>query len=470
MGLRNTLNGVQPQKKKLTGISAIDPADPFAADPNQYVPEAPSQEAAAPAPGQVPEAPVPQPAEPASKPEQPDDFQAKFEQIYKAMGGGSKADEAVYDAKTADEIMKAYNAGRIPPEKNKDLMTRQNELLATPEVSAQVDKYQKAIANLDAQIQQKMQEKRETADRSDMAAIGEQLGNAILMLGAGMYGMKHGVNMQGTQFNRTDWERRLANRLGMINEEIQLGREGQKIAQGQLHGLQGDIREQAKEEFRAGEKREQEFNQDTRGIQQSAITAGIQSAREQARDENAIRREALSYMLKELGDKKSEQKAEQHEIQMLQRTNLAEANKIAGEKRREAQMEVDGFKQAIQIMNDEDMKDSVKAALLAKALGRTTTDPAELEAEKKSFFNFFGPSDKELQLKFLQGRMKQAQGRLDGLRQLAPEPQAAAPAAAPANPAAPAGEVKMISPDGQIGTIPAANVEAAKAQGFKLAE
>lgn len=440
MGLRNTLNGVKP-KSKLAGLSTLDDANQFVADPNEYptAPEAPSQEVAAAAPGQVPEKPVvPQPAEQSAaeeaKPLEPD-FQAKFEQIYKAMGGGQKADEAVYDAKTADQIMRAYNEGRIPPEKNKDLMTRQNELLATPEVSAQVEKYQKAITNLDAQIQQKMQEKRDTADRSDMAALGEQLGNAILMLGAGMYGMKHGVNMQGTQFNRTDWDKKLSNRLGMINDEIQLGREGQKVAQGQLGQLHSDVRDQAKEEFRAGEKQQNEFNQDTSNIQRSAIQAGIESGREQIRDENSIRREALSYMLKELGDKKSEQKAEQHEIQMLQRSNIAEANKIAGEKRREAQMEVDGLKQAVQIMNDEDMKEPVKASLLAKALGKTTTDPAQLEAEKKSWYQFFGPSDKELQLKFLQGRLKQAQGRLDGLRQLAPEPQQAA--AAPTTPPAP---------------------------------
>jgi len=416
MGMFDTLNGTQPtvpaqKKRKLAGISEIEDT------PDMFATEAPSQQMAAPAPGQVPDAgskkpPVPPSAEP---------------DVYREVLNRTVAPDIEGNAtKYADKYKSQLNEGRQRPSDVKDILARQNELLANPTISGQVEKYQKAIINLDAQIQQKMQEKRDTADRSDMAALGEQLGNAILMIGAGMYGMEKGVNMQGVQFNKTDWERRLANRLGMINEEIQLGREGQKVAQGQLGQVHSDIRDQAKEGFKSDERKLSDFDKETQDINKFASTQGLRVAEEEAKIAEARKRDEIAFIIADRRADKQLADYAMRDAMMEKRFGLQEDAMKVKQHIKDADELVDNLPTLTKAV---EMGDDVA---IKNALDKTGLTETTLNEQKGPWYNFLiGPSDKELKLKFLDSKLKAAEKLKAEL--MAPRAaQQPVPAAAPA--------------------------------------
>lgn len=45
-------------------------------------------------------------------------------------------------------------------------------------------------------------------DRTEWAEVGEKFGNALAGLGAAMYGVKHGYDMSGLKFDKTDWDKK----------------------------------------------------------------------------------------------------------------------------------------------------------------------------------------------------------------------------------------------------------------------
>ncbi len=66
----------------------------------------------------------------------------------------------------------------------------------------------------------------ETKDTNQWLQVAETIGQALVQLGAGAYGLKHNIDMSGLRFNKTDWsknidraERELDRKLGLAAEE-----------------------------------------------------------------------------------------------------------------------------------------------------------------------------------------------------------------------------------------------------------
>lgn len=55
--------------------------------------------------------------------------------------------------------------------------------------------------------------------RTQWSEVGEKFGNALAGLGAAMYGAKHGFDMSGTKFDKTDWDKKYDRQL----KELELG-------------------------------------------------------------------------------------------------------------------------------------------------------------------------------------------------------------------------------------------------------
>ncbi len=63
-------------------------------------------------------------------------------------------------------------------------------------------------------------ERKGTIKANQWGQIAEQLGNAINQIFAGMYGIRHNVNLSGLQFNRSNWEDRLKIMLNDVNDRM----------------------------------------------------------------------------------------------------------------------------------------------------------------------------------------------------------------------------------------------------------
>lgn len=103
-------------------------------------------------------------------------------------------------------------------------ITNTNKDIAEPESAEEMFKFlQGQVKTVDPDFQKKIADdladlkaKREAAyqvlkdrqDRIETAEIMEMFGKAIGMIATGLYGMKHGVDLTGVQFNLSDWSKR----------------------------------------------------------------------------------------------------------------------------------------------------------------------------------------------------------------------------------------------------------------------
>lgn len=76
------------------------------------------------------------------------------------------------------------------------------------------------ISQAKAKLDDLETERKGTIQSNQWGQIAEQLGNAITQTMAGMYGIRHNVNLSGMQFNRSNWEERLKILLGDVNDRM----------------------------------------------------------------------------------------------------------------------------------------------------------------------------------------------------------------------------------------------------------
>lgn len=71
------------------------------------------------------------------------------------------------------------------------------------------------------QMEQKARDTFETNKNIDQwGAVGEKIAQAVAQLGAGLYGVKHGVDMSGLKFDKTDWNQQYNNNLEELNQNL----------------------------------------------------------------------------------------------------------------------------------------------------------------------------------------------------------------------------------------------------------
>lgn len=80
--------------------------------------------------------------------------------------------------------------------------------------------FQSMWKQLDDERKQVYSTYKKAKDRTQMAEVFETFGNALVMLGAGMYGLKTGVDMSGVQFNKSNWEAKMANNLSEMKTRL----------------------------------------------------------------------------------------------------------------------------------------------------------------------------------------------------------------------------------------------------------
>ena len=89
-------------------------------------------------------------------------------------------------------------------------------------------------------------EKRDEKTKNRWMQIAEKVGHALVQYGAGAYGMKHGVDMSGLKFDKTDWHKRLVQDLKLIDDEINLLETGKVSARKQIESARDRIRDAGK--------------------------------------------------------------------------------------------------------------------------------------------------------------------------------------------------------------------------------
>lgn len=78
-----------------------------------------------------------------------------------------------------------------------------------PEISNAKKEIEQAYKDAKAQYEK-------DKDENKWLQVAETLGQAMVQLGAGAYGLKHGVDMSGIKFNKTDWSKNLDNSLNEL--------------------------------------------------------------------------------------------------------------------------------------------------------------------------------------------------------------------------------------------------------------
>lgn len=86
------------------------------------------------------------------------------------------------------------------------------------------DKYYKAK-------DEALKQKQDAEARMAWLELASVIGKSLVQYSAGKYGQKHGVNMAGLEFDKVDWDKKLAQRMAMIDDQTSVLEEKYKAAQ-----------------------------------------------------------------------------------------------------------------------------------------------------------------------------------------------------------------------------------------------
>ena len=148
----------------------------------------------------------------------------------------NKVKERTEDRKQISTITSAPKLQK--PEDFNSVFSRINKLTSNlpKEQKAAIEARKAKILDVKEKAEKEFNETRNT---NQWLQIAETLGQALVQLGAGAYGLKHNVDVSGLQFNKTDWsknidqatkdlDRKLA---GAVGEERAIEREERSLEQ-----------------------------------------------------------------------------------------------------------------------------------------------------------------------------------------------------------------------------------------------
>lgn len=176
------------------------------------------------------------------------------------------------------KLVQQAKVGRTPEERAAALKNRFDEIEKGMNTYQQTELNRKGKDGLSLQdrldqtkrhLDDLEQERKGTIQSNQWGQIAEQMGNALNQTMAGLYGLKHNVNLSGLPFNRSNWEERLKILLGDVNDRMDHEMKADQANQ----GIAAKIGETA---YRTGEKERAEV---IRADQQEQ--AGADKANEQ---------------------------------------------------------------------------------------------------------------------------------------------------------------------------------------------
>ncbi len=156
----------------------------------------------------------------------------------------AQPDPAAVADRVKDKKLIAAMQGITPHIEHPDDLAVLNKSInaISPNISEE-DKHniQERKDKLDAMEQAAQQAYTTAADKNQWSEVAERIGNAMVKLGAGAYGMKHGVDMSGVQFDKHNWAADTDRSMSLLEKQMQDIGYKRKAAEGQA----GDIQERA---------------------------------------------------------------------------------------------------------------------------------------------------------------------------------------------------------------------------------
>lgn len=263
----------------------------------------------------------------------------------------------------------------------------------SPEMQEAMKPYNAQLNNIADQMQQIRQQQNDVVNSNEWAHLGETLGNAMTQYAAGLYGAKHGVDISGVKYSQTDWEARMKNRIGMMDNQLKDLAEQRGIATKQADEQQGVLKAQAERESNialVGEKERTEKDYQSMNNRTKAV-ADAYISQVNAANANARMAQQMSMQFAHM-----DRQGQEFAI-----NNMDKSYKQQG-----AQLK--GLDQAVGILTDYakgNIQDNDKSRMeLNKALGQAGIDPSDLEKnmEYSRWFGLSTGSDPQKGVQYLQ--------------------------------------------------------------------
>jgi len=299
-------------------------------------------------------------------------------------------------------------------------------------------------------------------ERNQWAEVAERIGQGLVQLGASAYGLAHHVDLSGIKFDKTNWDKKNDQLLDNLKEDVGIVKEErlgeQENISEQFKGQQEQLKEK-KDILKAGWleqfKTYQEGLLNARKAAADQYKDDVMNARNdrQHQDaENKIQLTAANNSLKDI-----QPKAQAIDSAMSDLDNLANGNltTTTGGKR--------------QTLDRKAAWTQISSKLAAAGVPQDSI----AEAYKKANEPFFG-MDWNAAKTVLQPHADLSRAMVKNLQQrrdsLANGGGQAAPAQLGNTPSGGGGMVKVINPQGQVGNIPAEQLQEALKAGFKQAQ
>jgi hypothetical protein len=152
------------------------------------------------------------------------------------------------------------------------------------DIAAQKE-FKEARSDIEDTYKEALADYKETKDSAAWGRIAERLGQALTQLGAGAYGMKHGVDMSGLKFDKADWSAGVKDSLEALKiakeetaEKLKAGeaREGKVLSKlAELRKMEKEDRPEAERLLTAKERKEGELL-DARIVHEKAKTKALE--------------------------------------------------------------------------------------------------------------------------------------------------------------------------------------------------
>ena len=372
-----------------------------------------------------------------------------------------------------------------------DIVKAANEKIAAG--IGEIDsKYKSEIEDIAKQLDEQKARLKSERDRADWLKLASMLTNNLVQLGAASYGKRHGINLAGVPVKAADIDSFVAGRIQDVKDAmkalqtrrtgIEQKKAGEKQAiterERELAALEaGELSKEKEREFRAeeAEKARRFKEEQTKAKQSLDITPAQKKV-----DEN-FAKNYIDWIAGKESDARKNINQLENVIVGLSKTDTATGPVIGS---------LPKFLRNIVTPDGASLQDQVEEVIqrnLTSILGAQFTEKEgkrlieraynpQLEEEenmkrvarllnqmKDAYQSNQRAKDYYENNKTLSGYKGKVYRSVDDFDILSPENKSST---APAEPQT----VRVVSPDGQIGTIPAANKEAALQAGYKLAE
>lgn len=317
------------------------------------------------------------------------------------------------------------------PQDFESAMQQINQVTAglSPEQRKEIDQRKQQI---ESAKQAALKQFQETKDQNQWLQVAESLGQALTQLGAGIYGLKHNVDMSGIQFNKNDWSRNLDQAQRELDSKLGLAAAEERETGIQERSLAERARQDANFRKRAilqdYMQRQQDYKQQVLQLQNMQKQLINQQAIA-ARQEKAAQERAKAAEAREMSREKREEARRQAQEAKAAK---AQAAKEAAEKERmlkkqamdelkKAEKEVQKFDKALAEATA--AKEGAKGANLekvAKVLGGEKGEEFREKSTTPTFsifgYDFFPSMDEEEAVKVVKGYKKQAESYVQQLK------------------------------------------------------